>query len=115
MGSEEDDALAPEPGGPQVLAAELAQARSMLDAVTARLAVLPAGERLELERELERIRHRWGDAKESFDAARIAGGELGADDERDSRMALDDVQNGLRALVDEVKTRYARYPPGPAT
>jgi hypothetical protein len=111
----EDAALAPEHMGPQFLATQLAQARSMLDILGTRIGALPGGERAEFELELEKLRRRWGDAKQSYDASRAAfGGELGARDERNCRMALDDVENGVLALVSEMNTRYAGHPPAPA-
>jgi hypothetical protein len=110
LDSAEDGALDRQSSSPAVLDAELAQARSMLDVVATRLSALPQAERPELESKLGRLRQRWGDAQQALDAAKATGGERRSEHERDSRAALDEVQDGLLALVSEMNTRFAGHP-----
>jgi len=99
----EDAVLARQWGGPVALAGELSQARSMLDVIARRLTAIPAGERADPERELARLRKRWGDAQQAYDA----------EDENGSRAALEQVQDGLLQLITDMNTRFAGHPPAP--
>jgi hypothetical protein len=109
----EDAVFAGTKSGPAVLGAELAQARSMLDVIATRLSAIPAADRSGLEQKLAQLRRRWSDAQQSFDAGKASGGEVRAEDERKSRKALDEVQDGLLQLVSEMNTRFAGHPPAP--
>jgi hypothetical protein len=111
--SSEDAMLARVRSGPGVLAGELAQARSMLDVIATRLTAVPADERADLEQELAGLRRRWGDAQQAYDVAKASGGELRAEDEKRSRAALEEVQDGLLQLVSEMNTRFAGHPRAP--
>jgi hypothetical protein len=109
----EDAVLSHQWTGSKVLASELAQALAMLDFLSTRIGTLPASDRAGLEEELSRLRRRWGDAKEAYDVGQTTGGELRAEDEKNSRAALDEVQNGLLKLISEMNARYAGHAPAP--
>jgi hypothetical protein len=98
-----------------VLAAELAQARSMLDVIGRRLTAIPSSERADFDRELVGLRARWGEAQQTYDSAMATGGDERARGKERSRAALDDVQDGLLKLTLQMNARFAGHLASPAT
>ena len=74
--------------------AELAQARALLDVIATRLSALPANARAPFDAELERLRGRWEEAKESSD-----------------ERVLEQVQDGILQLISGMDARFAGHPP----
>ncbi len=107
MDSVENRAVSHQWSGLVVLGGELAQARAMIDIIGTRLAAIPAAERADLDPKLGALRARWKDADVAYEEAKELFGDQRAHLERDSRAALDEVQNGLLATVMEMNRRFA--------
>jgi hypothetical protein len=106
-----DDALfARATGGLDVLGSELAQAHAMLDIIATRLSAIPASSRAEFEPELAPLRRRWGEAQETYQKAKESGGESRREFQKESRAALDEVQDGLLQIVTRMNQRFAGHP-----
>lgn len=107
MDSVENRAVSHQWSGLVVLGGELAQARAMIDIIDTRLATIPAALRADLDPKLGALRARWKDADGAYEQAKELVGHERAHRERDSRAALDEVQDGLLAMVMEMNRRFA--------
>ncbi len=107
MDARDERAVSHQWSGLVVLGGELAQARAMLDIIARRLGAIPAAEHADLDPKLGALRARWNDADVAYEEAKNFVGEERRDRERDSRAALDEVQDGLLAMVMEMNRRFA--------